>query len=229
MEELLSKLSELKNGFADPDNEILKLAEEKGENFLNAIAGLMSSIKSTIEFYEEKIKSLAFDESNNLESTVALANEFDASDDPFLQHQAQILDRALLVLAESELSSEQKKYRDRNFDNAYNQPREELAKRNRIAEIKKSIDANKPKNYRIMEAGLSARHCPDHPGVSFLRVADYVYQCSLDHKIYDFQEGYSTLKGSNVPGGSIANQWNDSEMHHAGQMGFDTRESKTNG
>lgn len=237
IKELHSKLEELKKTFQDPDFPILQLAEEIDSRMLNEVARLLSRFVEEINYAEEHIEAwfgklqLENDSIQNLEATAALANEFDASGDPFLKQQAQILDKALFVLAESssELTAEQKKYRDRNFNDAYNLPREELAKSFRIAETKKALENAKPKVYRPNEASLSTRHCPDHPGVAFLRVADYVYQCSLDHKIYDFKDGFSTLKGNAVPGGSVSNQWNDTNAHHAGQMGFETRESKTKG
>ena len=225
MEELLNKLSELKNTFSNPDNEILKLAGDCCNECLDSVAFMINNLQAAIENCEKEIKSFAFDGSHHLESTAALANEFDASGDPFLKRQAEILDQALFVL--SELDPDQKKYQERNFNDAYAWPREELKKSFRIAETRKAIENNKPKNYRPNEAALSTRHCPDHPGVPFLRIADYVYQCSLDHKIYDFKEGFSTLKGNTVPGGSVVNQWKDNDLHHAGQMGFETRESKT--
>jgi hypothetical protein len=191
----------------------------------------LSRFVEEINYTEEHIEAwfgklqLENDSVKNLEDTAALANEFDASEDPLLKQQAKILDQALFVLAE--LTPEQQKYKERNFNDAYNAPREELAKSFRIRETKKALENSKHKVYRPNEASLSTRHCPDHPGVPFLRVADYVYQCSLDHKIYDFKDGFTTLKGNVVPGGSVSNQWNDIDLHHTGQMGFDTRESKT--
>lgn len=237
IQELHSKLEELKKSFQDPDFPLLQLAEEIDTRMMDEVARLLSRFVEEINYAEEHIEAwfgkLQLENApiENLEATAALANEFDASGDPFLKRQAEILDKALFVLAENsgELTAEQKKYRDRNFDLAYNQPREELGKSSRIAEVKKALENAKPKHYRPMEASLSGRHCPDHPGVSFIRVADYVYQCPLDRKIYDYKEGFSTLKGNTVPGGSVSNQWNDSDLHHAGQMGFETRESKTKG
>ena len=236
IQELHSKLEELKKTFQDPDFPILQLAEEIDTRMMDEVARLLSRFVEEINYAEEHIEAwfgklqLEKKPLQDLENTAALADEFDASGDPFLKQQAEILDRALFVLAENEssaLSAEQKKYRDRNFDLAYNQPREELAKSFRIDETKKALENAKPKIYRPNEASLSTRHCPDHPGVPFFRVADYVYQCSLDHKIYDFKDGFSTLKGNAVPGGSVSNQWNDIDLHHAGQMSFETRESKT--
>ena len=56
------------------------------------------------------------------------------------------------------------------------------------------------------ERHLSTRYCPDHVGVSVTRVEENVYQCSLDGKVYDYQNGYVDYDGNPVSGGSIAAQ-----------------------
>lgn len=56
------------------------------------------------------------------------------------------------------------------------------------------------------ESSLSTRYCPDHIGIQAIRVAEYVYQCPIDGKIYDYKSGYMNYKGQRVPGGSISEQ-----------------------
>jgi len=80
-------------------------------------------------------------------------------------------------------------------------------------------------NYRPLQMPLSTRTCPDHPGAQMMRVADNTYQCSLDHRIYPWQQGFVTYKGNVVPGGDLANQikdWDSGVGHYL----FQTRESK---
>ena len=76
------------------------------------------------------------------------------------------------------------------------------------------------KEYRPLEASLMTRFCPDHPGVMMNRVEDRVFQCSLDQKTYDFENGYTTLKGNKVPGSSVNNNHFDNNQ----QVSFSTRE-----
>jgi hypothetical protein len=62
------------------------------------------------------------------------------------------------------------------------------------------------KQYTIMEAPLSTRYCPDHPGVPLMRVGDHQAQCELDKKIYNYETGYTLNNGSKVPGGDVSQQ-----------------------
>lgn len=56
------------------------------------------------------------------------------------------------------------------------------------------------------EGNLSTRYCPDHVGVQAARIAEYIYQCPLDGKIYNYQMGYVNYQGQRVLGGSVAEQ-----------------------
>jgi len=51
---------------------------------------------------------------------------------------------------------------------------------------------------------LNSRYCPDHPGTSLYRIADYVYQCPLDRSVYNYAEGFTTQDGVEHNGGSIS-------------------------
>lgn len=53
---------------------------------------------------------------------------------------------------------------------------------------------------------LSTRYCPDHNGLQAIRIAEYIYQCPVDGKIYNYTNGYINYKGQQVMGGSISNQ-----------------------
>ncbi len=53
---------------------------------------------------------------------------------------------------------------------------------------------------------MSTRSCPDHPGTQLLRVTDNVRQCPVDHRTYNYSEGFKTDDGVEHLGGSIAEQ-----------------------
>ena len=53
----------------------------------------------------------------------------------------------------------------------YHDPKEELDKMNKISDSQKAIDKSQmTKEYRILEAPLSTRYCPDHAGAQITRV-----------------------------------------------------------
>lgn len=56
------------------------------------------------------------------------------------------------------------------------------------------------------EGTLSTRYCPDHTGTQSIRVAEHLYQCPLDGKIYNYLSGYTNYKGQQVLGGSVKEQ-----------------------
>lgn len=51
---------------------------------------------------------------------------------------------------------------------------------------------------------VQTRYCPDHPGTMLARVADKVYQCPLDKRMYDFSKGFETDDGEKHLGGDVA-------------------------
>ena len=59
---------------------------------------------------------------------------------------------------------------------------------------------------RPLEAPLSSRYCPDHPGAGMTKVRDDVYCCSLCSKQFDYRNGYTTAKGNKIPGTSADRQ-----------------------
>jgi tetratricopeptide (TPR) repeat protein len=70
----------------------------------------------------------------------------------------------------------------------------------------KGFNEAQPEYKRARDFALSTRYCPDHRGVSVVRLDDNLYQCPLDGKIYDFKNGYQNYDGEMVPGGSVSNQ-----------------------
>jgi hypothetical protein len=56
------------------------------------------------------------------------------------------------------------------------------------------------------EGTLSTRYCPDHIGAQAIRIAEHIYQCPLDGKIYNYDTGYVNYQGQKVLGGSVKEQ-----------------------
>lgn len=76
---------------------------------------------------------------------------------------------------------------------------------------------------------LSSRYCPDHRGAQMARVGDRIFQCPVDRKTYNFENGYTNYQGQRVPGGSIAGQ-TPAASNYSGvpHRIFDTRENILN-
>jgi len=175
----------------------------------------------------------------DLDAIAALATEFDNSDDEFLQKQASVLDQVLLNFAGQKKVYEQKKaaeaevdrlregYRAQTQKDLYIKPTETLDKDIKASESAEKIK-NQVRNYRPLEAPLSTRHCPDHPGTSVIRVGENIYQCALDKKIYNYQEGYTTMKGNKIPGTDVSEQTRSLSDRVQENMNFSTRESRLN-
>lgn len=172
-----------------------------------------------------------------LTSLVALANELDSSDDPKLNKYASVLDEILLTIGsskdalaqasaktEDEINKIREEHRAKKREELYGNAKKEEDGQNKKSEVEKAYK-DQVKTYRTMEAPLSTRYCPDHPGASVVRIADHVYQCSLDKKIYNYDSGFKTNKGNDVPGGGVEYQTKDWGQRDTGPAMFDTRES----
>ena len=217
-----------------PENEALMLAEHDDECLTVAAqacveaAFILRAGAEEVETIEPVIESVITAEA--LDELAELATSFDESDDERLKRTASVLDEILLTIAAPQSSlSELKKAQDRKIDtlrNNYEYPKEELDEKHRVAETVKAIEASPyTKDYRIMEAPLSSRTCPDHPGAQMGRVGDGVWQCEMDKKTYNFQAGYTDHKGNKVPGSDIANQFEKSKDNHTA---FETRDQRLN-
>lgn len=60
--------------------------------------------------------------------------------------------------------------------------------------------------YRPVDSSLSTRYCPDHVGAMMGRVGESTYQCPIDNEVYNWEVGYTTYDGKDVPGSSVAGQ-----------------------
>lgn len=228
------------------DHPLLVKAQEAGsEATMEIIAEALYTAASAIGEAFNKIEKVAMPadgeiDEESLEEMVLLAEEFDKSGDPLLMKQASVLDQILLTLAaprgakdafkqaeDKEVNRLRDKYRSSDRDKQYKSVKEEQDKDMKVADAVKAID-NSIKEYRPMEAPLSTRTCPDHPGAQISRVGEDTYQCELDKKVYNYKGGFTTMKGNKIPGGDVSAQTQalgDRAIEH---MSFDTRESKLN-
>lgn len=226
---------------------LLVKAEESGsEAMTEIVAHALLEATTAIDMAISKIEKVAkladgeLDE-NALEEMAAIATEFDKSGDPLLMKQASVLDQILLSIGapkgyknafklaeDKEIEKLREKYRAEALERSYKGPKEEHDKDMKVADSFKAIE-NSVKEYRPLEAPLSTRTCPDHPGSQMQRVADYTYQCSLDKKVYNYLGGFTTMKGNKIPGGDIATQTQSLGDRAIEHTSFDTRESKLNG
>lgn len=174
----------------------------------------------------------------SLQEMAAIASEFDKSGDPMLMKQAAVLDEILLTIgADKTVVSAIQHAQDKEIvrlrslaeddkDNPYTSSKKIHDKSNHVAEAQKEI--GKIKEYRPLEAPLNTRTCPDHPGAQMARIAEHTYQCSLDKGVYNYENGYTTMKGNVVPGGTVSNQTQDLYDRPNEFTSFETRESKLN-
>ena len=216
----------------DPENEAL-LTSEHDDKTLEVTASYLVKAAQLLNEGAEKVEQIepsSLMTPDSLDEMAALAAAFDESGDELLQKQASVLDEILLTIGsdkdaiykfkkaeEAKIEEIKKKYNNR----------EETDKLNSVSEAEKALKASPAmKQYRSNEAPLSTRTCIDHPGAQLARVGENSYQCSLDSKIYDYENGFTTLKGNKVPGGGVQHQTPDyAEEHHTI---FDTRESRLN-
>jgi hypothetical protein len=216
---------------ASPNNEAMLLAEAD-EKCMQVVAEscilaaeLLKKAADEVDVLEPPSDSLITPES--IEETAALAAAFDASGDPQLKKMASVLDELLLTIAAPPPGERKSGTNDRaeELRKKYQQPREMLHDYNKIGKSEKAIEkSNFTKEYKILEAPLSSRYCPDHAGAQISRVGEHMWQCELDKKVYNFETGFELANGSKVPGGDVAQQTQGLEIpFHAI---FDTREGR---
>ena len=236
------RISEMLNAIASwlesPNNEALLLSETDdkcmkivSESCVLA-AALLKNAAAEVDTIEPPEESKITPES--IQEIASLAAAFDASGDAGLKKQASVLDELLLSIAAPPGSVAAKKaVEDSRMDTLrqkYKKPSEELAKTNMLTDAAKVVqDSGMTKEYRVLEAALSTRTCPDHHGAQIARVGEHTWQCSLDKKIYNFDTGFTLANGKKVPGGDVANQTkHTSEPTHAifdsreGRLGYNT-------
>lgn len=220
---LSEKLNILARWLENEENDLLVSAEDN-DKCLEIIANTLVNAASILKSCAEKVAAVEPEESlindQNLSELAILAEEFDKSGDSFLQKQASVLDEILLTLAaprgyvdkvkmieNDRLDQLKKKYKD------VKKTHDEM---NKISDSIKDIEKSDTfKKYRPLEAPLNTRYCPDHPGAQIARVGESQWQCMMDNKVYNFEAGYTTLKGNKVPGGNVSMQTPDSlDVNH---------------
>lgn len=219
-----------------PNNEALLLAEEN-EECMNVVAHSCTLAAALLKNAAEEVESLEMPEASlltpdALHDIAQLATAFDASGDAQLKKQASVLDELLLsIAAPPNAYAERKDLQEQRLielKKKYEDVRDDLRKENKIAESEKAIDKSEmTKTYDILEAPLSTRYCPDHPGVQIARVGEHMWQCEMDKKSYNFETGFTLNNGSKVPGGDVSQQTQIVNIpYHAI---FDTREGRLSG
>lgn len=138
----------------------------------------------------------------DLKTLAAIAQTYDKSGDPKLEKLAEALDVVILKCA-TEIKN--KPY---NF--------------NKELESAKIFDLDTGPKLQ-----MSTRYCPDHVGVSMSKVKDSTFQCPLDKKTYNFEEGFKKEDGEKVVGTSVSNQTHFNTPETVSPT-FDTRSDRVN-
>jgi len=239
---------ELKNHFNFGelhDHPAMIAAEESGSDMLMyTVATALVTTEVAVKNAVNNINLLAdkcegeFDESD-IDEIAILAEEFDKSGDELLMKQASVLDQILINFSqrgkkEQEKLAEDKeierlraKYRQETREKLYGGVSKAQEKDIHAEEAAKAIK-EQVKTFRPLEAPLSTRTCPDHPGAQMMRIGDGVFQCDLDKKIYNYREGFKTMKGNEVPGGDVQEQTRQLSDREIENTSFSTRDSATN-
>lgn len=221
---------------------LITAGESRDDSVLQIVAEALFVASSALKAGVEKLESLAEKESSNLDEEdihfiAALADEFDSDGDPVLRRQASVLEQVLLnfaqkgelekakKLAEDEIDKLRKEYRDKAVDKNYKEPRESYNKDTKVSESAKAVE-KQIERVHPSKNHLSTRYCPDHPGASITRIADGIFQCSLDNKIYNYNDGFETMKGNKIPGGTVSGQTQSLGGRAVEQMEFATRQNR---
>jgi hypothetical protein len=224
-------LSAIASWLESPNNEAVLLAEYH-EGSMKVVAESCVLAAALLKNAAEQVSEMEPPEESKItpqaiEEIAALAAAFDASGDPALKKQASVLDELLLSIAAPPVEGRKDLLdaRTEELKKKYENPRKELHDTNKIGESEKAIDKSQmTKQYDILEAPLSTRYCPDHPGVQIARVGEHMWQCELDKKSYNFETGFELNNGAKVPGGDVAQQTQGLNVpYHAI---FDTREGR---
>ena len=220
------------------DSSFDRLSDETFKKFSDTVMSLSARVQDSLNIIEyllnilnsEKVSPVSIEE---LEAMATLASEFDSSGDDVLISQAKLLDSAMETIttkiAEQENTKNlKKKYLEREIKEKYEQPREIISELNKTKDLsKKYSEKMKSKEYRPNQHALSTRYCPEHPGVGVIFLREGEYQCSLDKRIFNYKEGYSTLEGDKVPGGAVEFQNRNILNNISTTTNYDTRESRS--
>jgi hypothetical protein len=216
-----------------PNNEAMLLAEGD-EKCLSVVAESCVLAAALLKKAAEEVDAIEPPDPSTITpqsvaEIAALADALDASGDLQLKKQASVLDELLMTIAAPPNAYAARKdlqdQRAIELKKKYEQPGEELRKQMKVSETEKAIEkSNMTKQYKILEAPLSTRYCPDHAGAQIARIGEHMWQCELDKKTYNFETGFELNNGVRVPGGDVAQQTQGLNIpYHAI---FDTREGR---
>lgn len=211
-------------------------------NLYSALYGQLAGLADCLNRVKERSKTASSNlvlKEIDIDAMAALAKSFDESGDEFLMKQASVIDIILRSFgALKKEVSEAKKSQDVEVEkikrliatssdtDPYTVVKAVHDKQNKVEEARKEI-ADRVKSFRPLEAPLMTRTCPDHPGAQMARISENTFQCSLDKAVFNYEAGYSTMKGDKVPGGSVMNQTQDHDRPNE-FLSFDSRESRLN-
>lgn len=221
---LADDLSNLSEGFENPENGLLISAEEKGDYCLKIVAETMVAVSSLLKIAAEEIEDYeGIINSESLDKFAELADFLDQSEDEFLKKQASVIDELLYTIAApknaKKLFEERMDARLEEMKRKYQGTKENLDKLNKISDVKKDLEKSpftKEKQYDHTMVPLSTRYCVDHPGAMLIRRGNDDWQCLLDGKVYNWREGFTTAKGNEVPGSQVEGQSDlGSGAHHS--------------
>lgn len=227
-DKLLKMAAELEN----PDHEAL-VAVENDEGLLNLVA---ASFVGAADALREAAETMAMVEmpaepftARRLDEIAALAESFEASGDSLLMKQASMLDDLLITLASPVGREIMKKSEDDRIEQLKKKYKNVLEKQHEMNRIPDAVAAVEKslvyQTYKPLERGLSQRNCPDHAGIPTYRVGENTVKCSLDGKVYNWNEGFETINGGKVPGVDIQNQ-HDADFNDPSFNTFDTRSER---
>jgi hypothetical protein len=208
---------------AENDDDCLKIVAQSCIEAADILKKAADEV-SPIEPQEESVIT-----TESIDELASIAEAFDASGNVKLQKQASVIDELILTIAAPKNSlAERKDLEDNRIEQLkkkYKDAKNEQPITNKIADIKKDLqNSSVMKQYNILEAPLSTRYCPDHAGIQIARIGEHEWQCELDKKVYNFDNGFTLINGDKVPGGNVENQSSIvvAPMHSV----FDSREER---
>jgi hypothetical protein len=221
-------------GWLESEENDLLVSAERNEKSLEVVAAALVQAAEMLYVGAEEIEKTESKEigltADKLDEMAAVAAAFDESGDELLQKQASVLDEILLTLAAPKNAvAEAKKATDDRIEQLrkdYHDTKKNQDEMNKVSDTLDKVEKSQTyKKYRVLQHELDTRYCPDHAGVSAVRVGERRVQCPLDGKIYDYTAGYNTLDGNKVPGGDVSEQTKVMQ-HNQGEVIFDTRNQR---
>lgn len=232
LEDLSGKMVDIEESLLPSLDSTAILAESFDDSNIPLFKKYAEVLDTVIEFYATG-KDL---NENQITAIAHVATDFEESQDPVLVKQASVLDELLLTLSapkdyvsnykkaeQDEIDKIIAKNRAASSEKVYKDVKKSLDDQNKVADTAKQVD--KMKQYRPLEASLSTRYCPEHPGFPVQFIGNNMSKCSVDGKVYNWVTGFDTMKGNKVPGGGVEYQTPDYGATQDGQMMFDTRDS----